>query len=44
MDGLTYINQLPATEGVVDLNGKHVGDVSRTGLDTNSVVNVYKNG
>ena len=44
-DGIIDMNQLPATEGVVDRNGDYVGEISRADLDAdNSVVNVYNNG
>ncbi len=43
-DGIIDMNQLPATEGVVDRNGNYVGEVVRADFETDSVLNVYKDG
>ena len=44
-DGIIDMNQMPATEGVVDRNGDYVGEVLRGEIDSDmSVVNVYNNG
>ena len=44
VDGIIDMSQLPATQGVVDRNGNYVGDVFRKDLDSDGVVNVYKDG